>query len=125
MHSLDLFIIAFERSFDINGIWLPRASFPLRGACLFKIVILISQNLCDINVRNERCQRKSRNVHAVRYGIETASFVAIRIWISIPRSHKECSSVNEFKAKIKFWYPGKHPCKLCKNLSIKEIIHST
>ena len=29
---------------------------------------------------------KSRNVHTVRYGIETASFVAPRIWSIIPRS---------------------------------------
>ena len=115
LRSLYLFIIAFERPFVINDIWLPRASSLLRSAYLFKIIILISQNLCDINIRNERCQRKSRNVHAVPYGIETASFVATRIWISIPRSHKECSSVNEFKAKIKFWYPWNYPSKLYQN----------
>ena len=66
------------------------------------------------NLRNET-KFKSRNVHTVRYGIETASFVAPRIWSSIPRNCKECSSVNEFKAKIKFWYPENCPCKLCKN----------
>ena len=66
------------------------------------------------NLRNET-KFKSRNVKTVRYGIETASFVAPRIWSSIPRSYKECSSVNEFKAKIKFWYPENCPCKLCKN----------
>ena len=44
--SLDLFIIAFERSFVINGIWLPRTSLLLSRACLFKILILVSQNLC-------------------------------------------------------------------------------
>ena len=49
------------------------------------------------------------------YGIETASFVAPRIWSSIPRSYKECSFVYEFKAKIKFWYLENFPCKLCKN----------
>ena len=49
------------------------------------------------------------------YGIETASFVAPRIWSSIPRSYKECSSVNEFKAKLQFWYPEICPCKLCRN----------
>ena len=65
-------------------------------------------------LRNET-KFKSRNVHTVRYGIETASFVAPRIWSSIPRSYKECSSVNEFKAKIKFWYPENSSCKLCKN----------
>ena len=66
------------------------------------------------NLRNET-KFKSRNVKTVRYGIETASFVAPRIWSRIPRSYKECSSGNEFKAKIKFWYPENCPWKLCKN----------
>ena len=62
---------------------------------------------------------KSRNVNTVRCGIETASFVAPTIWSSIPRSYKECSSVNEFKAKIKCWHPENCPCKLVKITSIK------
>ena len=40
------------------------------------------------NLRNET-KFKSRNVHTVRYGIETASFVEPKIWSSIPRSYKE------------------------------------
>ena len=51
------------------------------------------------DLRNE-IKFKSRNVHTVRYGIETASFVAPKIWSSIPRSYKECSSVNEFNRKL-------------------------
>ena len=66
------------------------------------------------DLRNET-KFKSRNVNTSRYGIETASFVAPRIWSSIPISYKECSSVKEFKAKIKFWYAENFPCKLCKN----------
>ena len=65
------------------------------------------------NSRNET-KFRSRNVKTVRYSIETASFIPPRIWSSIPRSYKECSSVNEFKAKIKFWYPENCPSKLCK-----------
>ena len=77
-----------------------------------KIVFPIIENPYDLRSETEF---KSRNVHTVRYGIETASFVAPRIWSSIPRSYKDCSSVNEFKAKIEFWYPENSPCKLCKN----------
>ena len=62
--------------------------------------------------RNET-KFKSRNVHTVRYGIKTASFVAPKIWNSIPRSYKECSFVNEFKAKIKFL--------VCRKLPIYQI----
>ena len=80
-------------------------------------VFPIIENPYDL--RNE-IKFKSRNISTVRYGIETASFVAPRIWSSIPRSYKECSSVNEFKAKIKFWYPENCPCKLT---SIKYLTH--
>ena len=52
-------------------------------------------------LRNET-KFRSRNIKTVRYGIETASFIPPRIWSNIPRSYKECSSVNVFKAKIKF-----------------------
>ena len=79
---------------------------------IMKNVFPIIENPYDL--RNET-KFKSRNVHTVRYGIQTASFVAPRIWRSIPRSYKDCSSVNKFKAKIKFWYPENCPCKLCKN----------
>ena len=57
----------------------------------------------------------SQEMSTLPYGIETASFVAPRIWSIIPRSYKECSFVYEFKAKIKFWYLENFPCKLCKN----------
>ena len=79
---------------------------------IMKNIFPIIENPYDL--RNET-KFKSRNVHTVRYGIETATFVAPKIWSSIPRNYKECSSVNEFKAKIKSWYPENCPCKLCKN----------
>ena len=79
---------------------------------IMKNIFPIIENPYDL--RNET-KFKSRNVHTVRYSIATASFVAPKIWSSIPRSYKECSSVNEFKAKIKSWYLENCPCKLCKN----------
>ena len=75
---------------------------------IMKNVFPIIEN--PYNLRNET-KFKSKNVHTVRYVIETASLVAPRIWSSIPRSYKECSSANEFKAKIKFWYPENYQCK--------------
>ena len=77
-----------------------------------KNIFPIIENPYDL--RNET-KLNSRNVHTVRYGIETASFVAPRIWRSIPRSYKECSSMHELKAKIKFWFPENCPCKLFTN----------
>ena len=74
------------------------------------------------DLRNET-MFKSRNVHTVQYGIETASFVAPRIWSSIPRSYKECSSVNEFKAKFKFWYPEICTCNLLSHFVMRQLSH--
>ena len=79
---------------------------------IMKIFFPIIENPYEL--RNET-KFKSRNVHTLRYGIETASIVVPKTLSSIPRSYKGCSSANEFKAKIKVWYPENFPCKLCKN----------
>ena len=46
-----------------------------------------------------------------------------RIWSSIPRSYRECSSISESIAKIKFWYPENWPCRhLSNRLYIEQVI---
>ena len=67
------------------------------------------------SLRKDMAFFKSRNVHTVRYGIETASFVGPRIWNSLPQEIKESTSLQIFKSKIKSWTPKNCPCKLCKN----------
>ena len=64
-------------------------------------------------LRNEP-KLKSRKIHSVRYGIETASFVGARVWNSLPSDLKQCKSLELFKSKIKNWIPENCPCKLCK-----------
>ena len=64
-------------------------------------------------LRNE-LKLKSRKIHSVRYGIETASFVGARVWNSLPSDLKQCKSLELFKSKIKNWIPENCPCKLCK-----------
>ena len=61
-------------------------------------------------LRNE-LKLKSRKIHSVGYGIETASFVGARVWK--PTDFKECKYLELFKSKIKNWIPEKCPCKLC------------
>ena len=68
---------------------------------------------------------KSRNVQPVGYVIEIASHVGPKIWNSIPGKYKEYDSLNEFKAKIKTWYPENYPHKLCKILFIMQVIFRT
>ena len=107
----------------INLLWFITVNLQKLAIEIFKVKLAIApeikknvfpiiKNPCDLR---KEAKFKSRNANTVRYGIETASFVAPRIRSSIPRSYKECSSVNEFKAKIKCWYPENCPCKLCKN----------
>ena len=51
---------------------------------LMKNIFPIVKNPYDL--KNETKFKSRNNVHTVRYGIETASFVVPKIWSSIPRS---------------------------------------
>ena len=57
---------------------------------------------------------KRHNVKSVRYGTETASFLAPKLWDMIPEECKNETSVNAFKEKIKTWVPDNCPCRICK-----------
>jgi len=78
----------------------------------------ISEDIIQIinspyNLRNCAVFKK-RNVHTVRYGTETISFLAPKIWEIVPHECKTSSSLQEFKTKIKQWVPTACPCRLCK-----------
>ena len=45
----------------------------------------------------------SRNVKTVRYGLQTISYMAPKIWNLVPKEMKQVTTLNEFKAKIKIW----------------------
>ena len=57
---------------------------------------------------------KKRNVRTVRYGTETISFLAPKIWEIVPIECKTSCSIQAFKCKIKQWIPIGCPCRLCK-----------
>ena len=50
-------------------------------------------------LRNE-LKLKSRKIHSVRYGIETAFFVGARVWNSLPSDLKHCKSLELFKTAL-------------------------
>ena len=52
---------------------------------------------------------KSRKIHSVMYGIETASFVGARV---LKSDLKQCKSLEFFKPKIKNWILENCLCKL-------------
>ena len=49
-------------------------------------------------LRNE-LKLKSRKIHSVKCGIDTASFVGARVWNSLPSDFKECKLLELFESK--------------------------
>ena len=50
----------------------------------------------------------SRNLRTLKYGTETISYLAPKIWSIVPQTINESTSINSFKTKIDC------PCRLCK-----------
>ena len=65
------------------------------------------------NLRNNVFVKRS-NVRTVRYGTETVSFLAPKLWDMIPEECKNETSLIAFKEKIKTWMPDNCPCRICK-----------
>ena len=65
---------------------------------------------CNLRTRQELF---GRNPKAVRYGTETISFLAPKIWAIVPQNIKNCTSLSSFKINIRKWKPD-CPCRLCK-----------
>ena len=65
------------------------------------------------NLRNN-VKFKSKNIHTVRYGTETLSFIGPKIWTEVPDKCKTANSLKDFKVSIKSWIPDNCPCKICR-----------
>ena len=57
---------------------------------------------------------KCNNIKTTRYGSESITFLASKIWEIVPQEIKNSSSIAIFKQRIKLWIPHQSPCKLCK-----------
>ena len=55
-----------------------------------------------------------RRVKSVRYGTESISSLAPKIWEILPNEIKDSDTLQIFKAKIKKWVPVECPCRLYK-----------
>ena len=65
------------------------------------------------NLRS-RSELYSRNPKTVKYGTETISYLAPKIWYLLPNAKKSSKSLDVLKSKIRQWEPN-CPCRLCKN----------
>ena len=63
------------------------------------------------DLRNHK-ELYSRNPKTVRYGTETVSYIAPKIWSKVPETIKMSSSLESFKTKIRKWKP-ECDCRLC------------
>ena len=89
---------------------------------LFKVKIGVAPEIMNevfqieerpYNFRNGVFIRR-HNVRTVRYGTETVSFLAPKLWELIPEDCKNETSLTAFKVKIKNWIPDNCPCRICK-----------
>ena len=60
-----------------------------------------------------------RRVKSVRYGTESLSFLALKIWEILRNEIKDSDTFQILKAKIKKWVPVECPCRLCKSICHK------
>ena len=86
--------------------FLPNAS-PCAMNNIFKVNQTVPYNLRKRNAVH------SRNPSSLRYGTETISYIAPKIWTLVPETTKNCDSLKSFKQKIGKWKPD-CPCRLCK-----------
>ena len=57
---------------------------------------------------------QSINIRTIRYGTESLTYLANKIWSQIPTDIKEAPTLEVFKAKIQLWQISDCPCRLCK-----------
>ena len=56
----------------------------------------------------------SRYIKTVRYGLQTISYMPLKIWNLVPKEMKQITTLNEFKARIKSWKLENCPYRLCR-----------
>ena len=54
------------------------------------------------------------NIRTVRYGTESLTHLANKIWSIIPTEAKNAPTLESFKQQIKLWQTTNCPCGLCK-----------
>ena len=74
--------------------------------------VFVERN-CNYNLRGNNFLNR-RRVNSVRYGTESVSFLAPKIWDISPKEIKNSETLNVFELKIKNWVPLECSCRLCK-----------
>ena len=101
IHHKNLQVLATEIFKFIHG-YLPR---------LMESIFKLNDN--HYNLRSG-LSLQNRNLKTVKYGENSISYLAPKIWNLVPENIKSCPTIESFKNKIKSWIPEKCPCRLCR-----------
>ena len=86
---------------------------------IFGVPQFLMREVFVLKQSQKYCSRQifdTRNVRTVHNGIETLTYLGIKIWAIIPPDIKSISDILIFKRKIRLRKPDKCPCRLCKNV---------
>ena len=98
VHQRNLQILATEMHKMLNGL----------SPDIMQGIIEIKSNY--YNTRNAPAF-SSRNTKTVRYGLQTISYMAPKIWDLVPKEMTQVTTLNEFKIEI--WKLENCSCRLC------------
>ena len=73
---------------------------------------------CNYELRGNNFLER-RRVKSLRYGTESLSSLASKIWEILTNEIKDSDTLQIFKAKIQKWVPVECPCRLCKSICFK------
>ena len=104
IHHRDIQCLAIELYKFFHG--------PFPFSSIMKNVFHLNTNI-PYNLRS-RSELYSRNPKIIKYGTETISYLAPKIWSLVPNAMKSSKPLDIFKSKIRQWEADCH-CRLCKN----------
>ena len=85
---------------------------------VFNVALSFLERNCNYSLRGNNFLNRWR-VNSVRYGTESVSFLAPKIWDILPKEIKNSETLNAFSAKFKNWVPQECPCRLSKKYVLK------
>ena len=121
LHERALRIVYSDFQSFFDGVLMKDDSFSIHERNIQSLAIEIYKflnglspnflnNVFHKNIRNSYNLRNNkelypRNPKTVRYGTETVSYMAPKIWSKVPETIKMSSSLESFKTKIRKWKP--------------------